>query len=252
MIDYKYSCKGKLHANDNPWTGVPIKLNVPAKDINQKVVIITVSATYDPPMERKLSDDTILDLATYSNSISNMWTYKHHEEAKNVRHYLYLPPLESNDLDNISLRIVVSTRHNVRYSLSVELENIDIDLSKPRYSTLTLDSPTIYRFNYQNKSKSQRIRVHTTRIDSRPLNEVQEGCSIVSIQNLDWPFKYNDVDFTFRSRWQTMLGRSVIDVDGNERECLAENVYFEARGQGQGYYRAQQPRGRKGFSAAGV
>ena len=150
MIGYKYSCKGKLHANDNPWTGVPIKLKVPTKDINQKIVIITVSATYDPPMERKLSDDAILNLATYSNSISNMWTYKHHEEAKNVRNYLYLSPLGSNDLDHISLRIVVSTRHNVQYNLSVELENIDIDLNKPQNSTLTLDSPAIYRFNYQN------------------------------------------------------------------------------------------------------
>ena len=100
MIDYKYSCKGKLHADENPWTGVPIKLSVPTKDINQKILMITVYATYITPMNRKLNDDTILDLPTYSNSISNMWTYKHHEEAKNVRYYLYLPPLESNDLDH--------------------------------------------------------------------------------------------------------------------------------------------------------
>ena len=81
------------------------------------------------------------------------------------------------------------------------------------YYSINENSSSFKHLDASSKSKSQRIRVHTTRIDSRPINEVQEGCSIVSIQNLDSPFKYHNLDFTFRSRWQTMLGRSVIDVD---------------------------------------
>ena len=151
LIDNKYRCKGKLNANVNHWKGIPIKLNIPTMDINKKIVLITVKATYEPLTGGKMIDDTILDLATYSNSTSDMWSYKHHEEAKNVRYYLYLPPLKSNDLDHISLRIVVSTRHIVQYSLSVELQNIDINFDKSQNSTLTLNSPVLYRFDYPNK-----------------------------------------------------------------------------------------------------
>ena len=45
------------------------------------------------------------------------------------------------------------------------------------------------------------------------LSEVIEGCSIVTIQSLHIPFNDNERDIAFNSWWQTMLGRSVIDVD---------------------------------------
>ena len=74
-------------------------------------------------------------------------------------------------------------------ALTLSNKSIEVEIGKSRTSSLPMEAPLVYRFYNENEKIAQRVRVQTKRTDVDNIKDVQTGCSIVSIQSLDDPFK---------------------------------------------------------------
>ena len=99
----------------------------------------------------------------------------------------------------------------------------DIILNEPLSGYLDINSTLVFKYTVK-ENVAKRIRVHVTIDDIKDVKErtkamrgcstdiTQCSCSIVSIQRLDDSYNANEKDVVHGSVWQTMIGRSVIDV----------------------------------------
>ena len=114
----------------------------------------------------------------------------------------------------------------VNFNASVHLKKVNLSLDTKKRDFLSYGSPLLYKFQVP-VEESGKFRIQVSRSDLASLREEakeEKGCSsvvspqtcfcsIVAIQNLDYPFSLIESDITFKSRWQNMIGLSVIDIE---------------------------------------
>ena len=243
-----YACKGYLSANNQVWDSESIILQLKMKQCDSRLVSISILAeTYGSDENQ----NDMLNVAAYTESNSALWSYTRNPDGINKTQYVYIPaPTKRGDSCSVPMKLVMSTQiTDVEYTVFVEVKETNIEVGKSMNSTLSNHKAIIYRFNNKNKNEFQQIRIQATRIDVDSFDKVKNGCSILSIQRLDIPFKYNEEDITHRGVWQTMLGLAVIDVnigpetyfnDGfyiviqkrsNEQNCKAKDFDFRIDGE---------------------
>ena len=147
-----------------------------------------------------------------------------------------------NNMENVTIRLVFSTgalskaNEYVAFSFDLSFEEINVSINDTKTPTLGYESSVIYQFKYEKKDERKRIRVHVSRPDiDMSLTNKREGCSkaqgysevnklcscsVVTIQKLGTPFDQTERGALQDSEWQTMIGRSVLDIDvgGNSKD----------------------------------
>ena len=124
----------------------------------------------------------------------------------------------------ISIVLTIAADIKVKYKVWVKLKDISLPISK-KVSRLHVppDSPAVWRYDHRiammeedpdiNETNINEAMKHHRHIRVHVESPNKELCAMVAVQKLRCPFTAQESDVVFRSKWQTMLGRAVIDVD---------------------------------------
>ena len=226
--EHPINCSVKLDQKDDA-TGVVINFNIDNQLLTSKIPILTIFFEIEKDQDHQCPEngpqlDTfigVMDVIVHTGNIqSSVWSYGCSEKEVDVSKTIYMTrfPQDSKNTKSPKLKtyLVPTTSAIINVRVSLVMKNIGIALGESANETLTALFPLVFKYDHT-ENDTRRVRVHTTRTDLN-IAEVKSGCAIVTIQRLDRPFHYSESDVTFKSLWQTMLGRSVIDVDVGHNE----------------------------------
>ena len=164
-----------------------------------------------------------------SSQISNTGNKLQHNKAK------ITAQRKQSIAQDVSVRLVFSTTATIKanqkigFKFNLTFEEITLSLNKTQRVELEYESSVIYQFKHETNDR-KRIRVQVTRPDIGNLTQKtdkREGCSkavgsnlrdlcscsVVTIQKMGTPFEQTEREVLLDSEWQTMIGRSVIDIE---------------------------------------
>ena len=76
------------------------------------------------------------------------------------------------------------------------------------------------------RSDIEDLRTQTKRLKGCSASVAYCSCSIVTIQDLHNPFNQEERDVVFKSAWQTMIGRAVLDVDVGPKQSTHQDGFY--------------------------
>ena len=231
------SCQMELNSGNGYSKEIGLKFN--PNLIIGRVPFITTTATLLEEVGESHKTDSFLDIVAYTSTGPSLWSYTKDQNGLKLSRYLYIlePDHENTTTQGMPIRLQFSTTTNKRVAFDVSLDFKDVAITQNETSELTYGAPVIYKYvNSDNKNK--RIRVHVTRSDIEDLRTQTKrlegcsasvaycSCSIVTIQDLDNPFNQEERDVIFKSAWQTMIGRAVLDVDVGPKQTTYQNGFY--------------------------
>ena len=218
--EHPINCSVKLDQKDDA-TGVVINFNIDNQLLTSKIPILRIFFEIEKDQDHQCPEngpqvDTLMDVIVHTDNIqSSIWSYGCSAMEVEISKSIYMTRLTrgTNNTKSPKLKtyLVPTTSTIINARVSLAMKDIGIGLGESTNETLTTFFPLVFKYNHTEKDIG-RVRVHTTRTDIN-ITDVKSGCAIVTIQRLDRPFHYSESDITFKSLWQTMLGRSVIDVN---------------------------------------
>ena len=223
-----FECEDSLSRSPTGSSSVEINLKIHQHLLQSKAPVLKTFIEIENSRKANRTCDTYMDVIVHTdNGHSSVWSYGKQEEGKVVSQQIYMPTVrkrENQQFNPIKIVLFPTVDGKLKFNISVELKDISIKLEKPETVTLTPFSPVIFRFDHVS-NEPERIRIHTTRADAN-IKHVKQGCAIVAIQRLDKPFHFKESDISFKSWFQTMMGRSVIDVDVGPKTGLTDGFYI--------------------------
>ena len=188
--------------------------------------------------EQLKPNKALMTVAVHTNEEPLVWFHQEEERPKNISRSLCIMDYDTMEYWNrkdrntakkggnktISIVLNIASDDGVRYKVWVKLKDIGLPLNKKR-SRLSVppDSPAVWRYDHRLAVMKEDPNINETNInDAMKLHRHirvhvespnHELCAMVAVQRLRCPFTAQESDIIFRSKWQTMLGRAVIDVD---------------------------------------
>ena len=228
-------------ANDYKTT---VEINVPSNSLQDLMPFISTMAKLESNSSM-LASQVIMDVVAYTNANPTVWSHKNDGNHRISRYIFVSPPTFDNQTEkNITISFVftTSTKMAVNFDASISLKNITLGSGMKKKEVLSYRTPILYKFKSP-MTDHKRFRVQVTRNDIEQLREQTKSdkgcsslfspetcfCSVVGIQSLENPFHTQEDDISFKSRWQNMIGISVIDIDvasmNNEIGNLSRGFY---------------------------
>ena len=212
-------------ANDYKTT---IEINVPSHSLQDLMPFVSTIAKLETNSSM-LTSQVIMEVVAYTNANPEVWSHKNDDNHRISRYIFVSPSTFDNQTEkNITISFVftTSTKMAVNFDASISLKNISLGLGMKKKGVLSYRTPILYKFK-SSMTDLKRFRVQVTRNDITQLREQTKSdngcsslfspetcfCGVVGIQSLEKPFHIKEEDIAFRSRWQNMIGISVIDID---------------------------------------
>ena len=231
------NCRDEL--NERNGFSKELRLNFDSKLIFDKAPVITTTARLLSNADGSVTAHSFLDVIALTPAGPLLWSFTKDQNDTELAHYLYIP--EQGDTKNVSndipIKLLLSTSTNKSVQFSVSLEFRSFVVNKSKDFNLTYGSPIVYK--YLNKGNvDKRIRVHVTSSDIEHLRSQTRrykgcsaclsrcSCSIVAIQDLNTPFHQDEDDVVFKSAWQTMIGRAVLDVSVGPSQAVYKDGFY--------------------------
>ena len=236
-----HSCHLQGELNEQNGYVQNIRLEISYSILHGKVPVVRTYAK----LKRNVYMDTtatLMDVIAYGTTQPELWSHTKENHENNITRYLYVPQHEGTKINNRVVTIMIefcgTSNQEVEYGYSLELAEINLRINTKTTAYLSVGSPSIYKF--KNKGQiDRRMRVHIIRPDIETLfyqTKNRKGCSkelqycsctIVMIQSLDTPFHQSEEIYVGVSTlWQTMIGRSVIDVDVGGKEKYFKDGFY--------------------------
>ena len=184
---------------------------------------------------------TLMTAVVHTNEEPLVWFHQEDDRPKNISRSLCIMDYDAirnamllvrnanvkeKQVENKTISIVLNTALDteVKYKVWVKLKDIGLPLDKKRTRlNVPPDSPAVWRYDHRVAVMKEDPNINETNInDAMKLHRHirvhvespnKELCAMVAVQRLRCPFTSQESDIVFRSKWQTMLGRAVIDVD---------------------------------------
>ena len=188
--------------------------------------------------EKSKPHKTLMTVVVHTNEEPLVWFHREDEYANKgisrslcimdydaIRQRAQTKTSKSPSLNKtISVVLNIALDVEVHYKVEVKLKDINLHLSqKASRFRVAPDSPAVWRYDHRmavmkedpsidksNVHEAMKLHRHIRVHVESPNKEL---CAMVAVQRLRCPFTSQESDVAFRSKWQTMLGRSVIDVD---------------------------------------
>ena len=240
--DQKISAEGiycRDELNERQGFSKELRLTFDSKLIFDKAPVITTTARLLSNADGSVAALSFLDVVALTPAGPLLWSYTKDQNDTELAHYLYIPePGDTKNVPNdIPIKLLLSTSTNKSVQFSVSLEFRSFLVNKSKDFNLTYGSPIVYK--YLNKGNvTKRIRVHVTSSDIANLTEQTKrhkgcsacfshcSCSMVAIQDLNTPFHQDERDVVFKSVWQTMIGRAVLDVSVGPSQAVYQDGFY--------------------------
>ena len=180
---------------------------------------------------------TLMTVVVHTNEEPLVWFHRVDERSKSISRSLCIMDYDAirrrgkkenkeykGENKTISIVLNIAADIKVKYKVWVKLKDISLPISK-KVSRLHVppDSPAVWRYDHRIAMMEEDPNINETNINEamkhhRHIRVHVESpnkrlCAMVAVQKLRCPFTAQESDVVFRSKWQTMLGRAVIDVD---------------------------------------
>ena len=176
---------------------------------------------------------TLMTAVVHTNEEPLVWFHHEDDRPKNISRSLCIMDYDAirkqgneKQVENKTISIVlnIALDTEVSYKVWVQLKDISLPLDqKVTRLNVPPDSPAVWRYDHRVAVMKEDPNINETNInDAMKLHRHirvhvespnTELCAMVAVQRLRCPFTAQESDIVFRSKWQTMLGRAVIDVD---------------------------------------
>ena len=224
VFDSGSGCSFSGILNENNGFNQKFEFKFSLSIISKKVPVISTAAQ----ASQAVPSDSLMDVAVYTKEGPLFWSHTQQQNGNNISRYIF-SSVETGinpATDEIPITIVFSTttRQKVTLSLILEFQDLSINISSKKTSTLNIGSPIVYKFNNEGVARKS-LRVHVTRNDIEILRDQtslgEEACtgfsqncfcSLVSIQTLGGHIYQLENSIIAHHSFQNMVGRSVIDV----------------------------------------
>ena len=182
---------------------------------------------------------TLMTVVVHTNEEPLVWFHRVDERSKSISRSLCIMDYDAirrrggGKKENkeykgvnktISIVLNIAANIKVKYKVWVKLKDISLPINK-KVTRLHVppDSPAVWRYDHRitmmeedpniNETNINEAMKHHRHIRVHVESPNKELCAMVAVQKLRCPFTAQESDVVFRSKWQTMLGRAVIDVD---------------------------------------